>query len=117
MKSRFVVVILVCHTKILANSPPSRRIVPHFEHTLSLPDPVQRPALVYTHKSPVPVCPVVIVTDTVHEVKVRTRCAANRTIKAVPDTAIYVPHEESFKVQIHLEQVLQKQRATLCNTV
>ena len=54
-----------------------------------------------------PECPVVVVTDSVHQLSVGSRCAGYGTVPAVSHAAVHVPGEERLEAAVHLEPVLK----------
>ena len=55
-----------------------------------------------------PECPVVVVADSVHHIKVSPWCAGYGPVPAVPHPSIHVASIEGLKPHIHLEEVLGK---------
>ena len=53
-----------------------------------------------------PECPVVVVTDSVHQVSVGPGSAAYGSVPTVPDPPVYVSCVKHFKVEVHLEEIL-----------
>jgi hypothetical protein len=51
-------------------------------------------------------CPVVVITDTVHNIDVCSRDAGYGAVPTIANPTVHVTSIEMLKVQIHLEQVL-----------
>ena len=51
-------------------------------------------------------CPVVVITDAVHDINVSSRDAGYGSVPTVTNPTVHVASIETLKVQIHLEQVL-----------
>ena len=56
---------------------------------------------------PTPECPVVVVTDSVHQVSIGPWCTGYGSVPAVPDPTVYISGIEHLKIQIHLEKILR----------
>ena len=52
-------------------------------------------------------CPVVVITDSIDNIKVSTRSAGYWAIPTVSHTTVHVASIETLKIQVHLEQILQ----------
>ena len=55
-------------------------------------------------------CPIVIVAMAVHHIKISPWSACNGPVPTVTDTPVKITGEELFKVEIHLEHVLDRER-------
>ena len=47
--------------------------------------------------------PIIVITDSVNDIKMCTRCTGNGSIPTVSDPAVYIASVEALKLQSHFE--------------